>query len=114
MNISWTPTARTSSSPAIENTDRLIVPVITVYEVYKKVLRERGEDDARRVAVVMQSGRVIDLDTSLVIEATRHPLPLADSLIYATALRHSATLWTQDDHFKDLPQVRYFPKQPAI
>jgi len=40
-------------------------------------------------------------------------LPLADSLIYATALRHGATLWTQDEHFQDLPQVRYFPKNPA-
>ena len=62
----------------------------------------------------MQSGRVIHVDIALALEAARHPLPLADSLIDATVLRHSATLWTQDEHFRDLPQVRYFPKQPAV
>jgi len=53
------------------------------------------------------------LDSSLALEAARHPLPLADSMIYASALRHEATLWTQDEHFKDFPNVRYFPKKPA-
>jgi predicted nucleic acid-binding protein len=74
------------------------------------VLRERGENDALQVASVMQSGRVIDLDTALAIDAARYQLPLADSIIYATTVLHAATLWTQDEHFKDLPQVRYFPK----
>ena len=98
---------------AIEDTPHLIVPVITLYEVYKKTLRERGEDEAREAALAMQTGRVIDLDMALALEASRHPLPLADSLIYATTLRYHATLWTQDEHFKDLPQVRYFPKAPT-
>ena len=95
---------------AIEDTDTLIVPVICIYEVYKKVLRERSEDEGIKVARMMQSGRLIDIDTTLAMEAARHRLPLADSLIYATALRYGATLWTQDEHFKDLPGVRYFPK----
>ena len=95
---------------AIEDTENLLVPVISIYEVFKKVLRERGEDAALQVASMMQVGTVIDLDTSLAFEAARHPLPLADSLIYATALRHEATLWTQDEHFKELPQVRFFPR----
>ena len=98
---------------AIEDAENLIVPVITVYEVFKKVLREHGEEDALQVASIMQSGRLIDLDGALALEAARHPLPLADSLIYATALRHEATLWTQDEHFKNLPNVRYFSKQPT-
>jgi toxin FitB len=98
---------------AIEDTEHLLVPVITLYEVFKKVLRERGEDDALQVASIMQSGKIIELDAALALAAARHPLPLADSLIYATAMRHEATLWTQDEHFKDLPQVRYFPKQPT-
>ena len=59
---------------------------------------------------MMQAGRVINFDMTLALEAARHRLPLADSLIYATAMRHAATLWTQDEHFKDLPRVRYFPK----
>ncbi len=99
-------------APAIEDTEHLLVPVISIYEVFKKVLRERGEDDALQVASLMQAGRVIDLDGELVLEAARHALPMADSLIYATALRHGATLWTQDEHFKDLPEVRYFAKKP--
>jgi predicted nucleic acid-binding protein len=95
---------------ALEDTENLVVPVITVYEVFKKVLREHGESDALQAAALMQSGRVVDLDSSLCLEAARHPLPLADSLIYATTLRWDATLWTQDSHFENLPQVRYFPK----
>lgn len=98
---------------ALQDTENLIVPVITIYEVFKKILRERGEGDALRVASQMQSGTVIDLDPTLALEAARHPLPLADSIIYATALGHGATLWTQDEHFKNLPGVRYFPKPAA-
>lgn len=97
-------------APAIEDPENLLVPVLTLYEVFKKVLRERGENDALQIASMMQTGQIIDVDGSLALAAARHPLPLADSLIYETALRHGATLWTQDEHFKDLPQVRYFPK----
>ena len=98
---------------AIEDAENLFVPVISIYEVFKKVLRERGEDDALQVASMMQGGQLIDLDCALALEAARHLLPLADSIIYATAMRHAATLWTQDEHFKDLPNVRYFPRQPT-
>lgn len=101
-------------APAIEDPDSLIVPVITVYEVFKKFLRERGEHKALEAISVMQTGRVIDVDVSLALEASRHALPLADSLIYATALYHDAMLWTQDEHFKDLPKVRYFAKLPSV
>jgi len=100
-------------APAIEDTANLVVPVISMYEVFKKVLRERGEDEAFQVAGTMQAGRVIDLNTALALEAARQPLPLADSIIYATALIHGATLWTQDEHFEGMPQVRYFSKPPT-
>lgn len=95
---------------ALEDTDNLVVPVVTIYEVFKKVLRERGENEALQVAAQMQCGTVIDLTLSLALDAARHRLPLADSIIYATALRCGATLWTQDADFEDLPGVRYFPK----
>lgn len=95
---------------AIEDVGNLIVPVITIYEVFKKVLRERGEGDALQVASLMQSGEVVDLDLPLAMDAAHLKLPFADSIIYATAMSRGATLWTQDDHFKDLPGVRYFPK----
>lgn len=100
-------------APAVEDVGSLLVPVICIYEVVKKVLRDRGEDDALQVASIMQSGEVIDLDCGLALEAVRHRLPLADSIIYASALRHNATLWTQDEHFKDLPNVRFFPSHSA-
>jgi predicted nucleic acid-binding protein len=98
-------------APAIEDTDHLIVPVVTVYEVFKKFLRERGESDALQAASAMRSGQVVDLDLSLALEAGRFDLPLADSLIYATTQRLGATLWTQDEDFQGLPGVRYFPKK---
>lgn len=71
---------------AIEDAGNLFVPVISIYEVFKKVLRERGEDDALQVAGMMQGGQLIGLDLELALEAARHPLPLADSIIYATAM----------------------------
>ena len=63
-----------------------------------------------QVVSLMQAGTVVDLDQSLALEAARYALPLADSIIYATAMNLEATLWTQDDHFRELPNVRYFPK----
>lgn len=57
----------------------------------------------------MMNGKVVDLDLSLAIEAAKLDLPLADSVIYATAQHHQATLWTQDQDFEGLPGVRYFP-----
>lgn len=95
---------------AIEDTENLVVPTVSLYEVYKKVLRERGEDAAAHVFSLMSVGTVVDLDSSLALEAARHALPLADSIIYATALRYGATLWTQDGHFENMPGVRYFAK----
>ena len=104
-----TPRARHFAS-AVEDTANLIVPAIVIYEVCKKVRRERGEDAALQVAAALQSGTVADIDGSLALEASRLNLPLADSLIYATARRLGATVWTQDEDFRDLPGVRYFQK----
>jgi predicted nucleic acid-binding protein len=97
-------------APAIEDSEHLIVPVISIYEVFKKVFRERGEDAAIQVVSVMQNGTVVDLDSTLAMDAARLPLPFADSLIYSMAVQNQATLWTQDEHFKDLPGVRYLNK----
>jgi predicted nucleic acid-binding protein len=96
-------------APAIEDTSRLLVPALSLYEVFKKVRRDRGEGDALLTISAMLEGRVIDLDAALAIDAGSLDLPLADSIIYATARRHGATLWTQDEDFAGLPAVRYFP-----
>jgi predicted nucleic acid-binding protein len=100
-------------SPPLDDIDQLIVPVVTIYEVYKVVLRERNENDALAVVAVMQKGHVVDCTATLVISAAslslRHQLPMADSLILATAQAYSATLWTQDADFRSIPGVKYIP-----
>jgi predicted nucleic acid-binding protein len=97
-------------APAIEAVEQLVVPVITVYEVVKKLSREAGDEVASAALSLMQRGRVVEVDLSLALEAATLGLPLADSLIYATARRHEALLWTQDAHFEGLAGVQYFPK----
>ena len=100
-------------APALAAPAALIVPVITVYEVVKKLSRELGDEIASQALSLMHQGHVVVLDLNLALAATRHNLPLADSLIYATALTHDAELWTQDAHFEGLPGVRYFAKPSA-
>jgi predicted nucleic acid-binding protein len=95
---------------AIEDEDHLIVPVVCLYEVFKKLRRDVSEHDALRVAAQMQRGRVVEVDAELALHAATLNLPLADSLVYATAQRHQAVLWTQDADFEGLPAVRYFAK----
>lgn len=97
-------------APAIEDSDHLIVPVISIYEVFKKLRRAVGEEEAAAAASAMQNGHVVDLDVATALEATAHALSLADSIIYQVTLACEATLWTQDAHFEGLPSVRYFPK----
>ena len=93
---------------AIARPDALVVPIVTVYEVYKHLLRARGEAAATRAAQYMEQGLVVPVDWPIMMAAAQSGLPLADSLIYATARAHDVTLWTQDAHFKGLTGVRYF------
>jgi len=101
-------------APAIEDTERLLVPSITLTEVFKVVLRQRGETDALVAIAHMRQGRVVPLDDNLAIAAAQYgaalKLPLADSVIYATARVNGAQLWTQDGDFRELEDVHYFPK----
>lgn len=101
--------ARLFSSPILE-TANLIVPVISIYEVVKRILREGDEEDAKRALQAMTQGRVVNIDYSIALAAVRIKLPMADSIIYATAQHYQATLWTQDEDFEHLPGVRYFVK----
>ncbi|MDP1650271.1 MAG: type II toxin-antitoxin system VapC family toxin [Rubrivivax sp.] len=97
-------------APAVEAVERLVVPVLTIYEVVKKLAREAGDETAAAALSLMQRGSVVPIDLSLALDAAVNGLPLADSLIYATARRHGAELWTQDAHFEGLAGVRYFAK----
>lgn len=98
---------------AIEDSKRLIVPAIVLFEVFKKVLRERGEQAALQIAGAMHAGNVVPIDAAIALDAARYNMPMADSLIYATAQRFSALVWTQDDDFEGLANVRYFAKPTA-
>ena len=99
---------------AIEDTELLIVPVVCLYEVFKVVLRERGDDDALQAVSVMQQGSIVDMDSDLALEAAtighEEKLAFADSVIYAIAKRHQAMIWTQDEHFAGRENVQYRPK----
>ena len=101
-------------APALEATESLLVPAICVTEVFKRVLQQRGEDAALQAATLMRQGTIIDLDFSLALLAAKIgnecKLPLADSVILATARAHHATLWTQDADFEGLEAVRFFRK----
>ncbi|WP_018949713.1 type II toxin-antitoxin system VapC family toxin [Thioalkalivibrio sp. ALMg11] len=107
------PNADSFAEP-IEATGELIVPVISLYEVFKRVLQQRDEGAGLQAVALMQQGMVVELSSSIALSAARigaeKRLPLADSIIYATAMDRDATLWTQDSDFEALPGVRYFPK----
>ncbi len=102
---------------AIEHIDELLVPSITLTEVFKSILLQRDEEAALAAIAHMKQGRVIPLDSDLAIEAgncgVAHKLPLADSIIYATSQKLNATVWTQDSDFKGLPNVKYFAARGA-
>ena len=95
---------------------RLVVPTISLYEVFRVVLRERGEDDAVRAAALMGRGREVALSAALALEAAliahEKRLAMADGIILATARQAGATLWTQDADFEGMMGVRYFMKSP--
>ncbi len=107
------PNAEHFSIP-LENLDELLVPTICLYEVFKVVLRESGEDNALQATALMKQGKVIDISQDVAIMAAKisheQKLPMADSLILATAHRHEAVVWTQDVDFQGKPSVKYFPK----
>ncbi len=100
---------------AIEAPDSLIVPTITLLEVFKKVAQQRGEGVALQYVAVIQQGRVVALDAGLALLATtlgaRHKSPLADRIICATAQQGDALVWTQDADFEGLDYVRCFVKK---
>ena len=108
--------ARLFSKP-IEALDKLLVPSITITEVFKSVLRQRNEESALEVVAHMEQGKVIALDGALAINAAvfgvELKLPLADSIIYATAQKYGAVVWTQDADFKGLESVKFYPKAKA-
>ena len=102
-------------APAIENLSELIVPTISIYEVFKRVLQQRDESDALQAVAAMQQGRVVDLDAAIALRAAKvsamYGLPMADSIMLTTAQMHDAALWTQDADFEGLEGTQYIERK---
>ena len=100
---------------AIANTSRLVVPTISVFEVCRWTRRELGSRRALEAMALMQQGSIVELDATLAMSAARLSLelklPMADSIILATARSRDAVLWTQDDDFEGLEGVKYIAKR---
>ncbi len=101
--------------PSVQDFENLFVPSICIYEVFKRLTLDLGEENALQAAGIMSYGRVIELNRKIAIDAAQISLELklamADSIILATTYEHSATLWTQDAHFKGLEDVKYIEKK---
>jgi predicted nucleic acid-binding protein len=99
----------------IEATRSLVVPTLSLFEVFKRVSQERNEDEALRAVALMEQGRVVDLDRATALEAARlsiqHRIAMADAIMLATALRNQAILWTQDSDFNGIAGAKYYPKR---
>jgi predicted nucleic acid-binding protein len=100
-------------APAIQKASELIVPTISIYEVFKRVLQQRDESQALQAVALMEQGTIVDLSASLALSAAKLSsdlkLPMADSVMLATARAFDALLWTQDADFEGMKGVKYLP-----
>ncbi len=105
-------------APPLQASSDLLVPALSLYDVFKRVFEQRGEDAAlSAVALMQQGGSVVDLTRSIALAAARLSLelkvPMADGVMLATALEKRALFWTQDADFQNVPGVKYIPKRPT-
>lgn len=102
-------------APIIHATGALLVPTICIYEVYKRIVSQRDDEEALAAVVWMATGQVVDLTQEIALSAAvishEHKLSMADSIILATTRKYNATLWTQDTHFSGLEGVQYIEKK---
>lgn len=98
----------------VEDEEKLVVPTISIYEVFKRVLQQTDEGCALQAVVVMQQSKVVDLNQPIALRATaisaELKLPMADAIVLATARSYGATVWTQDSDFEGIDGVKYVPK----
>jgi len=98
----------------IQKLSTLIVPTLSMYEVFSVALREKGEDAALQAVAIMKQGQEVELNSNLAIQAAKTSfdlkMPMADAIILTTARFYQATVWTQDVDFAEIDGVRYFHK----
>jgi predicted nucleic acid-binding protein len=98
-------------APVVQETEALVAPTICMYEVFKRVLIQRGEESALQAIGIMSLGAVAELTQEVAIDAARISfelkLAMADSVILATARAYDAILWTKDADFEGLDGVQY-------
>ncbi|OGO76110.1 MAG: twitching motility protein PilT [Chloroflexi bacterium RIFOXYD12_FULL_57_15] len=102
-------------APAIRDEENLLVPSVCLYEVFKRICQQQGKQAALEGISRLYRGTIINLNDELALQAAQlsltHNLPMADSIILATARAQNATLWTQDEHFKNIEGVKYIEKK---
>jgi predicted nucleic acid-binding protein len=102
-------------APAIEATPELLVPTVSLYEVFKRVLQQRGEGPALQAVALMQQGQIVDLTAAIALSAAKasieRRLPMADSIMLVTAQTHAAAFWTQDADFDGVKGVKYVARK---
>jgi predicted nucleic acid-binding protein len=105
-------------APAIEATRDLIVPTLSLYEVFKRVIQQRGESQALQAVALMQQGQVVDLTAPIALAAVKasiqHRLPMADSIMLAPARSWNAVFWSQDVDFSNIAGVKYVVKKAVV
>jgi predicted nucleic acid-binding protein len=96
-------------SSYLKDLSNIVTPTIVVYEVYKKIKKDRTEEEALLAVSLMKKTSLIPLEESIALLAAdlslKYTLPMADAMVYATALEKNAELITSDAHFKDLEKV---------
>lgn len=101
--------------PAIDDTEHLVVPTLSLFEVFKRIAQQRSEGEALQAVAAMQQGKVAELTVPLALDSARlslsESIPMADSIMLATARSQGATLWTQDADFKEVAGVKYVTKK---
>jgi predicted nucleic acid-binding protein len=105
-------------APAIKSTDTLVVPTVCMYEVFKRLLAERGEEDSLQAIGIMSLGIIADLTRDIAVNAAQisseFKIAMADSIILATSRAYDATLWTQDADFEEIAGVKYIEKSKNL
>jgi predicted nucleic acid-binding protein len=99
----------------VQDVENLLVPSVCLYEVFKRLTQDLGEESALQAVGIMSYGKIIELNNKIAIDAAQISLTLklamADSIILATAQEYDAALWTQDAHFENMEGVKYIEKK---